>query len=279
MLDETGGIRSDLTVARLSDDTFQVGANGPLDLDWITRHLPETGVTVRDITGGTCCIGVWGPRARDLVAPLCAADISHQAFGYFKALRTFIGSVPVTMMRVSYVGELGWEIYASAEHGTKLWDLLFTAGEQYRAIAAGRIAFNSLRLEKGYRSWGTDMTAEHRPAEAGVGFAVSAKKGDFLGKAALDAAGAPAQTLRTIVFDDPGAVVLGKEPVSRSGATAGYVTSAGYSATLGRSIAYAWLPADLAVGDAVTVDYLTSTYSAVVAAEPVVDPDMSLIRR
>ena len=279
MLDETGGIRSDLTVARLSEDTFQVGANGPLDLDWITRHLPESGVTVRDITGGTCCIGVWGPRARDLVAPLCAADISHQAFGYFKAIRTFIGSVPVTMMRVSYVGELGWEIYTSAEHGAKLWDLLFTAGEQYRAIAAGRIAFNSLRLEKGYRSWGTDMTAEHRPAEAGVGFAVSAKKGDFLGKAALETAGAPTKALRSIIFDDPGAVVLGKEPVSRDGAVLGYVTSAGYSATLGRSIAYAWLPTDVEVGDAVTVDYLTSTYHAVVAAEPVVDPDMSLIRR
>ncbi|MET0896418.1 MAG: FAD-dependent oxidoreductase [Mycobacterium sp.] len=279
MLDETGGIRSDLTVARLSDEMFQVGANGPLDMDWITRHLPPTGVTVRDITGGTCCVGVWGPRARDLVAPLCAADISHQAFGYFRAIQTFIGSVPVTMMRVSYVGELGWEIYASAEHGLKLWDLLYAAGHQYRAIAAGRIAFNSLRLEKGYRSWGTDITAEHHPAAAGVGFAVSAKKDDFIGKPALDAAAAPANALRSIVFDDPSAVVLGKEPVSVDGAVSGYVTSAGYSATIGRSIAYAWLPADVAVGTTVSVDYLTTTYTATVHAEPVVDPDMNLIRR
>lgn len=279
MLDETGGIRSDLTVARLSEDLFQVGANGPLDLDWILRRLPDGGVTVRDITGGTCCIGVWGPHARDLVAPLCAADISHETFGYFRAIRTFIGSVPVTMMRVSYVGELGWEIYASAEHGAKLWDLLFAAGHQYRAIAAGRIAFNSLRLEKGYRSWGTDMTAEHQPAAAGVGFAVSAKKTDFLGKAALDAAEPPTRVLRSIVFDDPAAVVLGKEPVSVDGAVAGYVTSAGYSATIGRSIAYAWLPADVTDGAAVEIDYLTRTYSAAVHPEPVVDPDMQLIRR
>lgn len=279
MLDETGGIRSDLTVARLGENTFQVGANGPLDMDWILRQLPDTGVTVRDITGGTCCIGVWGPRARDLVAPLCAADISHGSFGYFRALRTFIGPVPVTMMRVSYVGELGWEIYASAEHGSKLWDLLADAGREYRAIAAGRIAFNSLRLEKGYRSWGTDMTAEHRPAAAGIGFAVSAKKADFLGKAALDAASPPTKVLRSIVFDDPAAVVLGKEPVSIDGTACGYVTSAGYSATIGRSIAYAWLPADTAIGAPVSVAYLTTSYSATVHAEPVVDPDMTLIRR
>jgi glycine cleavage system aminomethyltransferase T len=213
------------------------------------------------------------------VAPLCAADISHESFGYFRALTTFIGSVPVTMMRVSYVGELGWEIYASAEHGLKLWDLLYAAGRPYRAIAAGRIAFNSLRLEKGYRSWGTDMTAEHRPAAAGVGFAVSAKKGDFLGKAALDTAVAPTEVLRSIVFDDPAAVVLGKEPVSIDGTVRGYVTSAGYSATIGRCIAYAWLPVDTAVGAAVTVAYLTTHHSATVRADPVVDPDMQLIRR
>jgi glycine cleavage system aminomethyltransferase T len=123
------------------------------------------------------------------------------------------------------------------------------------------------------------MTAEHQPAAAGVGFAVSAKKGDFLGKAALDAASAPARALRSIVFDDPAAVVLGKEPVSIDGTVQGYVTSAGYSATIGRSIAYAWLPADTAVGTAVSVAYLTTSYPATVHAEPVVDPDMRLIRR
>ncbi|MGU3500644.1 GcvT family protein [Mycobacterium sp. C31M] len=279
LLDETGGVRSDLTVARLDDRTFQVGANGPLDIDWLTRHLPATGVTIRDVTGGTCCVGVWGPRARDLVAPLCAADISHAAFGYFRAIRTYIGPVPVTMMRVSYVGELGWEIYTSAEHGLKLWDLLYSAGHRHRAIAAGRIAFNSLRMEKGYRSWGNDLTAEHHPVAAGLGFAVSANKGDFLGKAALGSAPPPLKTLRSIVFDDPTAVVLGKEPVSVGDSVVGYVTSAGYSATIERTIAYAWLPAGTAVGDSVTVAYLDRTYAATVHAEPVLDPEMKLIRR
>ncbi len=280
MLDETGGVRSDLTAARLSDTVYQVGANGPLDMDWLTRHLPEDGgVTVRDITGATCCVGVWGPLARDLVAPLCPDDISHQVFKYFRALRTYLGAIPVTMMRVSYVGELGWEIYTSAEYGTALWDLLWERGQEHGVIAAGRVAFNSLRIEKGYRGWGTDMTDEHLPAAAGVDFAVKMAKDDFVGKAALESAGVPPNTLRSIVFDDPEGIALGKEPVYIGAQCVGYITSAGYSPTVGRTIAYAWLPTDTAVGDAVTVDYRGTRFGATVHAEPVVDPEMARIRR
>jgi dimethylglycine oxidase len=281
LLDETGGIRSDITVARLSDRTFQVAVNGPMDFDWLHRHLPAD-VTVRDITGGTCCIGVWGPLAREMVAPLCPDDLSHEAFKYFRALQTYLGAIPVTMLRVSYVGELGWEIYASAEYGAALWDLLTEAGAPHGVIAAGRIAFNSLRIEKGYRLWGTDMTAEHRPAAAGVDFAVRMTKDDFIGKAALQDAPVPSMMLRSIVFDDPAAVALGKEPVysgAGDGECVGYITSAGYSATIGRTIAYAWLPAGVSVGDGVTVDYLGTRHGARVHAEPVVDPEMTRIKR
>ncbi|MGU3433439.1 GcvT family protein [Actinomycetes bacterium M1A6_2h] len=278
MLDELGGVRSDLTVARLAPDRYQVGANGPLDIDWLDRHLPDDGsVTVRDITGATCCVGVWGPRARDLVAPLCDADVSHEAFKYFRAVQTYIGSVPVTMMRVSYVGELGWEIYTGAEHGGALWDLLWSAGQEHGVIAAGRIAFDSLRLEKGYRSWGHDMNSEHTPAEAGVEFAVRDTK-EFVGKAAL-ADRAATTRLRTIVFDSADAVVMGKEPVSVNGAVVGYVTSAGYSATISRTIAYAWLPLTVAVGDSVTATYFGNDMTATVADDAVVDPSGELIRR
>jgi glycine cleavage system aminomethyltransferase T len=280
LLDETGGIRSDLTVTRLDDTRFQVGANGPLDFDWFTRHLTDDGsVAVRDITGATCCVGVWGPAARDLVQPLCRDDLAHQAFKYFRAVRTHLDAIPVTMLRVSYVGELGWEIYTEACYGAALWDLLWEAGGVHDVIAAGRIAFNSLRIEKGYRGWGTDVTAEHRPAAAGLDFAVRMTKDDFIGKRALEQAAAPRQKLRSIVFDYPTAVVLGKEPVYIGGDCVGYVTSAAYSATIGRSIAYAWLPADVDAGDAVTVDYRGSRYSAVVHTEPVVDPEMARIRR
>jgi glycine cleavage system aminomethyltransferase T len=278
LLDEKGGIRSDITVARLADTRFQVAVNGPMDFDWLSRHLPDD-VTLRDITGGTCCVGVWGPRARDMVAPLCPDDLSHEKFKYFRALQTYLGAIPVTMLRVSYVGELGWEIYTSAEYGAALWDLLFDAGRPHEAIAAGRIAFNSLRIEKAYRLWGTDMTAEHHPAAAGVDFAVKMTKDDFIGKTALQGAAAPQNVLRSIVFDDPTAVALGKEPVFVDDRCVGYVTSAGYSPTVGRTIAYAWLPAHTEVGDGVTVDYRGSRFAATVHAEPVVDPEMARIKR
>ncbi|MGG2464604.1 GcvT family protein [Streptomyces sp. RGM 3693] len=281
LLDEAGGIRSDLTVARLAPDRFQVGANSGADLDWLLRHAPED-VGVRDITSGTCCIGVWGPLARDLVQPLTRDDFSHGAFGYFKAKQTYLGHVPVTALRLSYVGELGWELYTTADLGLRLWDTLWEAGREHGVIAAGRSAFNSLRLEKGYRSWGHDMTTEHHPYEAGLAFAVRPAKGDFLGRATLTGLSEETATrkLTCLTLDDPAANVLGKEPVYVDGAPAGYVTSAAYGYTLGRGIAYAWLPAAAAVpGTAVHIEYFGEKVAATVAQEPLFDPEMARLRR
>ncbi|MFG2530217.1 FAD-dependent oxidoreductase [Streptomyces sp. NPDC048516] len=304
LLDETGGIRSDLTVARLAPDRFQVGANSASDLDWLLRHASEGGpsrsseaesggVQIRDITSGTCCIGVWGPLARDLVQPLTRDDFSHQAFGYFRAKQTHLGHVPVTAMRLSYVGELGWELYTTADLGLRLWDTLWEAGQEHGVIAAGRSAFNSLRLEKGYRSWGHDMTTEHDPYEAGVGFAVRPAKGDFLGRDALEGRSeeTAARKLTCLTLDDPEAVVLGKEPVhaptldsaraggAPTGNPVGYVTSAAYGYTLGRGIAYAWLPAAAASpGTPVHIEYFGEKIPATVAQEPLFDPQMERIR-
>ncbi|MFE5484229.1 FAD-dependent oxidoreductase [Streptomyces sp. NPDC056527] len=277
LLDESGGIRSDLTVARLAADRFQIGANSRADEDWLLRHAPAD-VHIRDITSGTCCIGVWGPLARALVQPLTRDDFSHRGFGYFRAKETYLGHVPVTAMRLSYVGELGWELYTGADLGLRLWDTLWEAGQEHGVIAAGRSAFNSLRLEKGYRSWGHDMTAEHTPYEAGVGFAVRMDKGDFVGRAALERSGEPRRRLTPLLLDDPAAVVLGKEPVYVDGRAAGYVTSASYGYTLGRCVAYAWLP-PLASGSAVHIEYIGEKVPATVADEPLFDPDMSRIRR
>jgi glycine cleavage system aminomethyltransferase T/glycine/D-amino acid oxidase-like deaminating enzyme len=282
LLDETGGIRSDLTVARLGEQHFQIGANTPADLEWLRRHAPaDRSVELRDITAGTCCVGVWGPLTRDLVQPLTDADFGHRALGYFKAGRAFIGDVPVTALRVSYVGELGWELYTSADLGLRLWDTLWRAGEPYGVVAAGRSAFNSLRLEKGYRAWGADMTAEHDPYQAGVGFAVRMDKGDFLGRAALlKKPGTPSTRLTALTLDDPSAVVLGSEPVHLGDGRAahGYVTSAGYGYTLGRCVAYAWLP-PLDPGSPVTIGYFGERLPATVAEEPLFDPKMTRIRR
>ncbi|MGV9428058.1 GcvT family protein [Streptomyces sp. NPDC003656] len=278
LLDESGGIRSDLTVARLGPEHFQVGANSPADLDHLLRHAPDD-VQIRDITSGTCCVGVWGPLARDLVQPLTGDDFSHEGFGYFRARRTYLGHVPVTALRLSYVGELGWELYTTADLGLRLWDTLWEAGRDLGVIAAGRSAFNSLRLEKGYRAWGTDMTTEDTPYEAGLGFAVRMDKEHFTGQEALRARSEPTRALTPLLLDDPAAVVLGKEPVHLDGVPAGYVTSAAYGYTLGRCIAYAWLPAGLAPGTGVHIEYFGEKLPATVAGEPLFDPGMSRIRR
>ncbi|MBO8190192.1 GcvT family protein [Streptomyces oryzae] len=281
MLDHDGGIRSDVTVARLGRDRFQVGANGNLDLDWFARHLPEDGsVQVRDITAGTCCIGLWGPNAREVLQPLADRDFSSKGLRYFRAQQAHIGSVPVTAMRLSYVGELGWELYTTADMGLKLWDTLWEATRPYGGIAAGRGAFNSLRLEKGYRAFGTDMTYEHDPYEAGVGFAVKTDKGHFIGRPALERRAAEVRRrLTCLTIDDPQAVVMGKEPVYDGGRPVGYVTSAAFGYTIGKGIAYAWLPAELAVtGRALTIGYFDQRVPAVVAEEPLFDPKMQRLR-
>ena len=280
-LDETGGVRSDLTVTRLSDTVFQVGANGNLDLDYFRRQSPDDGsVQIRDITGGTCGIGLWGPRARDLVQALSSDDFTNENFKYFRAKQVRIGGVPVTAMRLSYVGELGWELYTSADNGLRLWDLLWAEGQKYDVIAAGRAAFNSLRMEKGYRSWGSDMTTEHNTYEDGLGFAVRLKKGDFRVRDALD--GVYDETverrLACLMIDDRTSVVLGHEPVFVDGQPAGYVTSAAFGHTVGAPIAYAWLPANATVDTAVEIEYFGRRIPATVVAEPLVDPEMKKIR-
>ncbi|MCP3822433.1 FAD-dependent oxidoreductase [Streptomyces sp. A3M-1-3] len=290
MLAEDGGIRSDVTVARLGRDHFQVGANGNPDLDWFHRnladwrHLPAAAgggsVVVRDVTAGTCCIGLWGPKARDVLQPLADQDFSNAGLKYFRAKRAHIGSVPVTAMRLSYVGELGWELYTGADMGLKLWDTLWEAARPHGGIAAGRGAFNSLRLEKGYRSFGTDMTYEHDPYEAGVGFAVKMDKGDFIGRTALERRGTQVRRrLTCLTIDDSRAVVMGKEPVYDGETCVGYVTSAAYGYTIGKGIAYAWLPAELSTpGRSLGIGYFDRRVPAVVAEEPLFDPSMQRLR-
>ncbi|MFE0353752.1 FAD-dependent oxidoreductase [Streptomyces nigra] len=281
LLDHDGGIRSDITVARLGRDLFQVGVNGNLDLDWITRHLPADGTAqVRDITPGTCCVGLWGPRARDVLQPLTEDDFSDTGLKYFRARRTHIGSVPVTALRLSYVGELGWELYTTADLGLRLWDTLWRAAEPLGGILAGRGAFNSLRLEKGYRSFGTDMTFEHDPYEAGLGFAVRPDKDDFIGKAALEGRRTDVRRrLTCLTIDDPRSVVMGKEPVYDGDRVVGYVTSAAYGYTVGTGIAYAWLPAQRAVpGTALDIGWFGRRVKAVVTEEPLFDPAMTRLR-
>ncbi|MGF1470598.1 MAG: glycine cleavage T C-terminal barrel domain-containing protein, partial [Rubrobacteraceae bacterium] len=282
MLDEAGGVKSDITVARIGEELFQLGLNGPRDIEWMERHLPDDGsVHIRDITPGTCCVGVWGPAARKLVQSLSEDDFSNEAFGFFNAREAYIGEVPVRALRVSYVGELGWEIYTSSDLGLRLWDLLWNAGEEDGIIAGGRGAFNGLRLEKGYRAWGGDVTSEHDPYEAGLGFAVRLDKGDFIGKEALEnrREEGPRRKLACLTLDNPEVVVLGSEPVFANGSPVGYVTSAAYGYSIGQSIAYAWVPPELAEpGTGLEIEYFARRHGATVAEEPLFDPEMKRMR-
>ena len=286
-LNEHGGVRSDLTVARVEDELFQVGVNGPVDTAYVSRaariqnrQTPTKWTHVKDITGGTCCIGLWGPRARDVINTVSTDDFTNKGLRFFRCKKANIAGIPVTIMRLSYVGELGWEIYTTADRGQALWDILWKAGQDHGVIAAGRTAFNSLRLEKGYRSWGADMTTEHDPYEAGVGFAVKKGKEGYVGCAALEGRSEKTATkrLRCLTVDDGCSVVLGKEPVFHNGEAKGYITSAAFGYTVRKPVAYAYLPSALAEGDAVEIEYFGKRIAATVTQEPLYDPDMSRLR-
>src|SRR6184192_4082552 len=285
MLDERGGIVTDLTVTRVDDGRFWVltgGGVGMHDLAWMRRQLPDdSSVRLKDLTSGWCCIGVWGPRARDLVQTVSQEDISNAAFPYLTARSLTIGTVPTYAIRISYVGELGWELYTPTEYGLRLWDTLWKAGQPLGVTALGGGAFDSLRLEKGYRLWGADIHSEYNPYEAGLGFAVRLNKGDFIGRDALLRIKQQGITrkLACMTFDDPTVAVLGKEPIFAAGQCVGYVTSANYGYTAGKSIIYGYLPLDCAEeGSKVEVQYFGRRYPASVAREPLYDPQMTKLK-
>ena len=189
-----------------------------------------------------------------------------------------VGPVPCLAVRVTYVGELGWELYCPTEFGARLWDELWAAGRDHGLVAGGYKAIDSLRLEKGYRVWGADITPEDTPYDAGLGFAVKLDKGDFVGRDALVSAAEPDRRLRCLTLADPRAVALGSEPVRVGDDPVGRVTSGGYGYTVGASIAYAYLPAEHDVGTEVAVEIFGEWVAGVVAVEPLYDPAGEKIR-
>ena len=196
-----------------------------------------------------------------------------------RARELAVGPVPCLAVRVTYVGELGWELYCPAEYGARLWDVLWAARGEHGLVAGGYKAIDSLRLEKGYRVWGADITPEDSPLAAGLGFAVKLDKGEFIGRDALVAAAEPEHVLCCLVLDDPRSVALGSEPVRVGDRLVGRVTSGGYGYTVERSIAYAYLPAaDAGVGTRVAVEIFGECVGGEVAAEPLYDPAGDRIR-
>jgi glycine cleavage system T protein len=285
MLNPRGGIECDFTVTRLGEERFRIvtgTAFGQHDLMWIRSHLPEDGsVEVRDVTSAYACLGLWGPLAREILQPLTTADLSNTAFGYMRAREIAVGSVPCLALRVTYVGELGWELYCPTEFGVRLWDTLWQAGREVGMVAGGYRAIDSLRLEKGYRVWGVDMTPEVTPYQAGLGFAVKLDRGDFIGREALLAQKERGVelALACLVLDDPLSVALGEEPVKVDGRIVGRVTSGGYGYSVGQSIGYAYVPVEEAVaGRPVEVEIFGRWVPGEIADQPLFDPRGERIR-
>ena len=282
MLNPRGGIECDFTVTRLADDRFRIvtgTAFGQHDLAWIRQHAPEDGsVHVADVTSAYACLGLWGPRARDILGPLTTADLSNASFPYMTAQELAVGPVPCLAVRVTYVGELGWELYCGSELGLSLWDTLWEAGREHGLVAGGYKAIDSLRLEKGYRVWGADITPEDTPFEAGLDFAVKLDKVDFIGRESLTDTNSMTRRLRCLTLNDRRAIALGSEPVRVGDELVGRVTSGGYGYTVERSIAYAYVPAEHEPGTEVAVEIFGEWVAGEIAEEPLFDPKGERIR-
>ncbi len=279
MLNAEGGIECDLTVTRLAADRFLLitgSAFGQHDLAWVRAHLPSDGsASAEDVTERYAAIGLWGPCARQILRLTTGDDVSNEGFPYLTARPIGIGGVAALALRVTYVGELGWEIYVPMDRGLSVWDALWKAGREFGLVAAGYRAIDSLRLEKGYRYWSAEVTPEYTPYEAGLGFCVKLDKGDFLGRRALvtQKERGLERRLVCLTLAEPAAVALGGEPILHDGRAVGRVTSGGYGYTVGKSIAYGYVPtAVAAAGTSLAVEVFGEVIPALVAKEPLYDP-------
>ncbi|MBI4785476.1 MAG: FAD-dependent oxidoreductase [Chloroflexi bacterium] len=278
MLNPRGGIECDFTVTRLAEDRFRIitgTAFGEHDRSWIRLNMPDDTVVIEDVTSQYACIGMWGPHARAILQRVTKADVSNAAFPYMTAQNIAVGDVTTLAVRVTYVGELGWEFYCPMEYGQRLWDALWGAGQADGIIAAGYRAIDSLRLEKGYRYWSADISPDYTPYEAGMGFAVKLEKGSFIGRDALvkQKAQGIKRKLCCLTLADPATLALGNEPVRCDDKVVGWITSGGYGYSVRKSIAYAYLPMEhAAVGSALDVEIFGERIPATVEREPLWDP-------
>jgi 4-methylaminobutanoate oxidase (formaldehyde-forming) len=259
LLNRRGGIEADLTVTRCADSEYLVvtgTASGSHDMAWLRKQARarEARVELSDVTAELVCFALWGPQARQILARLTPADLAPSAFRFMTAQQITVAGCAVRALQVSFVGEGGWELYAALADGADLWAALMDAGADRGLLACGYRALDSLRLEKGYRAWGTDIGPETNPYQAGLAFCVKWNKpGGFLGAAALSEVrerGIDRQ-LSAMALDDARQVVLGAEPVRVGGRVAGRVTSGGFGYTVGQSLAYAYLPVQFAQPDTV----------------------------
>ncbi len=280
-----GGVKRDLAVVRLAEDQIWmfVGEGSlPQDLDWVKRNAPKDGsVTINDVSNSYSALGLWGPNARKILEKVTPNDVSNEAFPYFTAQWIDIAGAFVLALRVSYAGELGWELHIPMDQSLPVWDAVWEAGREFDMIPAGMGAFDSLRLEKGYRLWGGDVYTEYDPYQSGLGWTVRLKKDDFIGKnACVELKEKPLKKkLCCLTLDDPEATLFGYEPIMNNGDCVGHITTANYGYSVGKYIAYGYLPKDYTQpGTELDVIYLTGRYKAVVTDEPLYDKEMARLK-
>jgi glycine cleavage system aminomethyltransferase T/glycine/D-amino acid oxidase-like deaminating enzyme len=280
-LDERGGIVADVTVTRLAEDRFRIvtGA-GAVDSDRGWLELARRGgeeVEIRDVTDELAVVGIWGPHARDVLQAVTDEDVSGEGLPFRHAKEIRIGGAPVLAQRITYVGELGFELYVERAWAVQVWDRLLAAGRRYDMAPGGYRVLESLRLEKGYRYFGTDLTAGDTPLEAGLDFCVSWEK-DFTGRAALEGR-EPKRRLRTLlVGNERYETVYGGEAIHVDGDVVGRVRSAGYGFTVGRNLALGYLPAGLAEGAELGIEVFGDLVPAEVARDTLYDEENERVR-
>ena len=285
MLNARGGIVSDLTVNRISEDTYMIVTSAgsvTRDHTWMRRHIPDDArATLTDVSSSYAVLSVMGPRSRDLLSRFTDADLSNEAFPFLTSKEIYLGYAPVRASRITYVGELGWELYIPSEFACNVYESIVQEGSEFGLMHAGYHALDSLRLEKAYRSWGHDITSVDTPLEAGLKFAVAFDKGvEFIGKDALlrQRKRGLEKRLAIFVLEDPEPLLLGDEPIYRDGVIVGRTTSGNYGHALGRSVAMGYLeneegatPGWIRSGS-YEIEVATERFSANVRLSPPYDP-------
>ena len=283
-LNERGGIESDLTISRLAQDSFRVvtGTRSlSIDMGWLRLHERDQDVVIENVTRRLGCMSLWGPRSRDVLERVSTTDVSNEAFRYFSSQTIDVAGHALLANRVSFAGELGWELYPEAADAAAVWDAVVEAGAESGLRPAGYKAIDSLRLEKGYLVWGSDITAKDDPLSAGLGFAVCLTKGDFIGREALcriKEQGPPTR-LCTLVTDPDACILYGGEAIFFEGKPIGRVRTGGYGYTIDRNIAFAYLPRALTLpGQELEIESFCVRIPARVVSGPLHDPKGERVR-
>jgi len=283
-LNPKGGIESDVTVTRLEDDEFRIISGTSFvsnDIGWIQLHMPGDGsVKIEDETESLSCLGLWGPESRQILGAVCGSDLSNAAFPYMTARSLEIKNVTVWAQRVSYVGELGWELYIQPGDALSVWDALMEAGRPSGIQPAGYKALDALRIEKGYLYWSGDITPEDNPLQAGLGMFVRMGKPDFIGKEALESIQKQGCASRLVALTmDAGGNLYGGESVYADGKVIDRIRTGNYGYTIGQDIGLVYLPLELAdAGEEFEVQVMGERVKAKVADIPLVDPKGEKIR-